>query len=66
MVSLNLQGNTNDISANFLPFVDHIGKIPEPHSVNEYNYHLLPCSNDYALVSIYVDLFYNTEYLIWN
>ena len=57
MALLNLQGKTSDISVNFLPFTDHIGKIPEPQSVNQHNYYQLPCSNDYALVSIYVDLF---------
>ena len=57
MASPNLQGKTSDISVNFLPFTDHIGKIPEPQSVNQHNYYQLPCSNDYALVSIYVDLF---------
>ena len=57
MASPNLQGKINDTSVNFLPFADHIGKIPELQSVNQQNYYQLPCSNDYALVSIYVDLF---------
>ena len=57
MASPNLQGKINDTSVNFLPFADHIGKIPELQTVNQQNYYQLSCSNDYALVSIYVDLF---------
>ena len=57
MASSKPQGKTDDILTNILPFVDYIEKIPEPQSVNEYNYYLLPCSNDYTLVTIYMDLF---------
>ena len=57
MASSKPQGKTSDISTNILPFVDYIEKIPEPQSVKEYNYYLLPCSNDYAIITIYVDLF---------
>ena len=57
MASSDLQGKFKDISTNFLPFMDYLVKIPEPQSVSEHNYYLLPCSNDYSLVTIYVDLF---------
>ena len=40
-----------------LPYIDHIEKIPEPQNVSLQNYYLLPCSEDYAIVSIYSDLF---------
>ena len=40
-----------------LPYIDHIEKIPEPQKVSLQNYYLLPCSEDYAIVSIYSDLF---------
>ena len=57
MASPNLQEKIYDTSVNLLPFVDHIEKIPELQKVNHQNYHQLPCSNDYSIVSIYVDLF---------
>ena len=57
MASPKLQPKVYNTSARIIPFVNHIEKIPEPQKVNHQNYHQLPCSNDYSIVSIYVDLF---------
>ena len=53
----NLHEKIYDTPVNLLPFADHIEKIPESQKVNYENYHQLPCSNNYSIVSIYVDLF---------
>ena len=49
--------NFTEISQKLFKFSTTIKKIPEFWKVGEHDFHCLPCSNDYSLVTIHSDLF---------